>query len=298
MMRAAVILLLLANDALAHEAAHAAEQGVPGWTLDPWIIAPLLIIALLHAIGSYRLRERAAGGRPRLDRRVMLFAAGWLVLAASLVSPLHKGGERSFTLHMIEHELIMAVAAALLVIARPGVAMLWALPHSARRRLGEVVRRACTRAWGLLTDPIVATSMQGVVLWIWHMPALFDRALEHEAWHVAQHVSFLASSLIFWWAMAYGRSARSGYGVSCLCLFATSMIESVLGALMSFSASPWYALYAQMGPTPYGLTPLQDQQLAGLLMWIPGGLVHAAAALLFLRAWLEASEASHAPATR
>jgi len=135
-------------------------------------------------------------------------------------------------------------------------------------------------------------------MWVWHLPPLFDRALGHQGWHVAQHLSFLLSSLLFWWAMMHGREGRHGYGVSALCLFATSLIGGALGALMAVSTSPWYAGYAAMGMTLGGLTPAEDQQLAGLLMWIPGGLFHAAAALWFLFKWLNASEASHAQPAR
>jgi len=89
---------------------------------------------------------------------------------------------------------------------------------------------------------------------------------------------------------------RGRYGLSAACLFITSLVGGALGALMAFSNSPWYAGYAAMGMTGIGLDPVTDQQLAGLLMWIPGGLVHAAAALILLYRWFKASEDSHAPA--
>lgn len=292
--RYALVLLLPAEAALAHEGSQAAEQGMPGWTLDPWVLGPLLMLALLYAAGSCRLRGRAGGGRSRLSRQHWLFAAGWLALAGALISPLHEGGERAFALHMIEHEMIMVLAALLLVSSQAGATILWALPQPARRVLGNVLRwRALASPWDFLSNPILATSLQAVALWMWHMPALFDRALQHEGWHLAQHLSFLISSLIFWWAMTHGRGGKGAYGVSCLCLFATSVIAGLLGALMSFSDSPWYASYAAMGMTPLGLTPVEDQQLAGLLMWIPGGLVHAGVALYFLHKWLKATEERH-----
>ena len=115
---------------------------------------------------------------------------------------------------------------------------------------------------------------------------------------MGQHFSFLATALLFWWAMAHGRAGRHGHGAAALCLFLTSLIGGALGALMALSASPWYQGYAALGMTPAGLTPVEDQQLAGLLMWIPGGLFHAAAALFFLRKWLKASEAGDAVAAQ
>ena len=131
-------------------------------------------------------------------------------------------------------------------------------------------------------------------MWAWHAPPLFDRALDSFGWHIAQHACFFLSSLLFWWAMLHPRERGSGYGVSAACLFATSLIGGALGALMSFSSSPWYADYAAMGMTGIGLDPVDDQRLAGLIMWIPGGLVHGVAALALAYKWLKASEGEHA----
>jgi putative membrane protein len=194
---------------------------------------------------------------------------------------------------MIEHELIMLPAALLLVAARPGAAMLWALPAGLRSALGGTLRSG-KPLWHFLTDPVVATIIQLAALFAWHVPALFDRALDSEGWHIAQHLSFLAGALLFWWAMAHGRSGRFGYGAASLCLFLTSLAGGALGALMAFSASPWYSGYAALGVTASGLSPAEDQQLAGLLMWIPGGIFHAAAALFFLWKWIRSSEVGHA----
>lgn len=282
-----LLLWPLAAAALAHGDAHPAEPDVPGWSFDVWLTTPQLLLLALYATGFARLWGRSGAGRADLVRGGLFFAGGWLVLAGAVSSPLHEAGERSFTLHMIEHELIMLVASWLLVASRPAAVLLWSLPQPLRQRFGGVGRASWwRRLWGLLTDPVVATLLQAIAMWAWHAPALFDRALGHEGWHIAQHLSFLLTSLLFWWAMTNSRHGRRGYGVSALCLFVTSLIGGLLGALMSFSISPWYAGYAAMGMTPIGLTPLEDQQLAGLLMWIPGGLVHAGAALFFLHAWL------------
>jgi cytochrome c oxidase assembly factor CtaG len=139
---------------------------------------------------------------------------------------------------------------------------------------------------------VTATLVQAAVMWVWHAPALFDRALESRGWHVAQHVSFIAASLLFWVAML--RPRRGGYLLSAGCLFVTSLIEGALGALMALSNSPWYSAYAAMGLSGIGLDPTTDQQLAGLLMWVPGGVIHGAAALFLLYRWLKKAEESHA----
>jgi cytochrome c oxidase assembly factor CtaG len=127
-------------------------------------------------------------------------------------------------------------------------------------------------------------------MWAWHAPPLFDRALASQGWHVAQHLSFVVSSLVFWAAMLDTR--RGGFLVSAACLFVTSLVEGALGALMALSISPWYSAYARMGVTGIQLDPTTDQQLAGLIMWIPGGLVHGGAALGLLYQWLKSNEES------
>lgn len=291
-------LLLVPGAALAHGGhVHPAEP--PGWTWDPWITAPLLLSALLFAAGWVRLRARSTTGMSVLRRRGWLFAAGWLVLAAALVSPLHEAGEQSFTAHMLEHELLMLVAAPLLVLAEPLAIMLWALPAAGRGAIGGAVARRPVRAlWRRLTGGTAATVLQAAALWLWHMPALFDRALASEGWHVLQHLSFIVTALLFWTAMLgrHGSRATSHQrrAMAALCLFATSIISGALGALMAFSESPWYRGYAALGMAPFGLTPAEDQQLAGLLMWIPGGLVHAGAALVIARTLLARSQGGQA----
>jgi cytochrome c oxidase assembly factor CtaG len=271
--------------------AHDGSDHAPGWTFDLWVTAPLALGALLYASGLARLWRRAGGGRPRLKRDAALFGLGWLSLAAALVSPLHEAGEDSFAMHMIEHEVIMIVSALLIVAGRPGAALLWALPAPLRRSAGAAARLG---PWRGLVNPFAATAIQALAIGLWHVPALFDLALRSEGWHIAQHLSFVASALLFWSAMANGPAGRAGYGVSAMCLFLTSLLGGALGALMSVAASPWYEGYARLGLTGIGLSPVEDQQLAGLIMWIPGGMVHLAAAAWFLFKWIEASEAKHA----
>jgi cytochrome c oxidase assembly factor CtaG len=195
---------------------------------------------------------------------------------------------------MIEHELIMLLSALLLAASGAGGILAWGLPKPLRQSLGGSWKSPLQRLWKRLTEPVTATAIQAAVMWGWHAPVLFDRALDSFDWHIAQHACFFASSLIFWWAMLHPRERGSGYGVSAACLFATSLIGGALGALMSFSSSPWYADYAAMGMTGVGLDPVDDQRLAGLIMWIPGGLVHGAAALALAYKWLKASEGEHA----
>jgi len=253
----------------------------PGWSgPDPALLALALATLAAYATGFARLRRRSLHGRSELSGRGRFFALGWLILVGATLSPLHQLGGRSFTAHMAEHELIMLAAAPLLVMSRPLGVWLWAFPAAVRRRLGAAGKsRPVQGAWTLLSDPWVATVTQGAILWVWHLPSLFDRALKSEAWHVAQHVSFFVAALLFWSAMLGPR--RSPW-TTAACLFVTSMIGGALGAFMALSQSPWYAPYASLGLAAFGLTPAQDQELAGALMWVPGGLLHAVVAIAIL----------------
>jgi cytochrome c oxidase assembly factor CtaG len=125
----------------------------------------LLVLAIFLA-GRWRLRQRS-----KLPRsRTWLFLGGWLVLALSLVSPLHEGGERSFTLHMIEHELIMLVATFLLAAASAGGTLAWGLPAPLRRALGGSWKAPLSSLWRRLTQPVTATIVQALAMWAWHAP--------------------------------------------------------------------------------------------------------------------------------
>lgn len=285
MRRLALLLLVTPASALAHEGE---VHDAPGWTLDPLLTVPLLLVLGLFLLGARRLWRRSDLGRPGLLRTLLLFLSGWLVLALAVVSPLHEGGERSFTLHMIEHELIMLVATLLLASSRPGGVLAWGLPKGLA---------AAFHGWGPhlsrgLTEPVTATVLQAAALIAWHLPLLFDAALRSQAVHILQHASFVLTSLLFWSAMLGVRRERAG--LSAACLFVTSLVGGGLGALMAVSTSPWYAPYAAMPLTGIGLDPAADQQLAGLIMWVPGGLVHAGAALFFLHRWLKSAGDHHA----
>lgn len=280
----AIFVLLAASPASAHGAGSGEP---PGWTLNPWVTIPLALLLVVFLVGRERLARRSA----KAVRSPWLFVGGWTVLSLALFSPLHEGGERSFTLHMIEHELIMLVATFLLAASRAGGTLAWGLPRPARQLLGGSWKAPLAALWRQLTEPVTATVVQAVVMWAWHAPALFDRALDSPEWHVAQHLSFIVASLLFWSAMLNPR--RGGYLLSAACLFLTSLVEGALGALMALSQSPWYSAYAAMGMSGIGLDPATDQQLAGLVMWIPGGLIHGGAALWLLYRWLS-SESGHA----
>lgn len=266
---AALSLLLAAGHAHAHEGGRAWG----GWNFDVWVAAPLGVAALLYLLGVQRLWRQAGTGRGVTAGQAACFAGGWLTLAAALVTPLDAWGQRLFWLHMVQHELMMAAAAPLLVLGRPLAAWTWALPRPLRRAAGAwTQQRHWAAAWSWLTEPVTAWVLHAAALWLWHVPSAFDAAVRSEALHIAQHASFLATALFFWWSVL-GHDARGRYGPghSALSLFATMMHTSALGALLTLAQQTWYAGYA-----------LEDQQLGGLIMWVPAALVYVGVALALL----------------
>lgn len=244
---------------------------------------PILAILLGSALAGY-----VAGFR-RLRRRGAVeawqgaaFVGGWLSLALALLSPVHSLGERLFSVHMIEHELLMAVAAPLIVLGRPLLVFLWALPQPRR---GPVVQWALApwphRLWLLAIGPIAAWTAHTLVLWLWHIPWLFESALRSETVHAAQHLTFLGAALLYWSSLVANRHDGFGYGTAVLSLFATSIQCALLGALLTLGTVPWYPDYPSIA----------DQQLAGLVMWVPAGFVYTVAGIAFLVLWLRESEA-------
>jgi putative membrane protein len=236
----------------------------------------LVLACALYARGVRTVWNTAGTGRGIPAWRVACFAAGTFALGLALLSPIDRVATALFAVHMIQHMLLVVVAAPLLVLGDVGTAMLWALDIDARRAVGMWwrARRVLPAIWEQLRRPLVAFTLHVAALWLWHVPAFYDAALRRESMHVAEHVSFLLTALLFWYPIADAHPRRRfGVGVATLYLFAAGMQCTLLGALITMSRHPWYfGHYATTAA--WGLTPLEDQQLAGLVMWIPAGLVY------------------------
>ncbi|HEU4648894.1 MAG TPA: cytochrome c oxidase assembly protein [Gemmatimonadales bacterium] len=297
----ALAAVLLGLTALAPAAAVAAAHPHEGellmphevwraWSFEPGVILALGLTAWGYARGLRVLWARGAG-RGGVERwEAAAFALGWVVLALSLMSPIHAMGEVLFSAHMVQHELLMAVAAPLLVLGRPMLPLLWALPTRLRHGLGRLATvPSMRRTWWFLVTPLVATLIHGIAIWAWHAPGLFQATLDSEFVHSLQHISFLGSGVLFWWALLHGHGERRGYGVAVLAVFITAAHTGALGALLAFAQTDFYPQYARSTPA-WGLTPLDDQQLAGLVMWVPASVIYLLAALGLFWGWLRESE--------
>lgn len=275
----------------------------PVWTQWGGEPAELLLIAIpaaWYAIGVRALWRHAGTGRGVTRLQVVYFAAGVFTLFIALVSPVDALAEALFSMHMIQHLLLILVAAPLCVLGAPLLPMLWALPRSTRRRVGDWWHRhAVARAVVYVaTAPVVVFALHTVALWFWHFPAPYQTALRDPFVHALEHLSFFGTALLFWWVVAQpvGRR-RVSYPAAILLIGGTLMQSGALGAVLMFARVPWYPAHAADAGA-WGVTLLGDQQLAGLIMWIPAGFIYIAAAALLFMQWMRADERSTNPAPR
>jgi cytochrome c oxidase assembly factor CtaG/cytochrome c2 len=274
----------------AHGSHELASTALRRWTWEPVTIGLLLVSVVLYARGATMLWRRAGRGHGTTLWQTIAFFAGLATVGAALLSPIAWLSDVLFSVHMTQHEILMLISAPLLVFGQPLFVSLWALPSAWRTRLlGGVRQRAVVAAWRAITSPLAAFVLHAAALWIWHIPELYQAALDHEGIHALQHASFLLTAALFWWGMVHGRYGRSGYGLSVLYVFLTAVHSSVLGALMTIAPLPWYKEYVHAG-APWGIDALEDQQLAGLLMWVPSGLIFIVLGLALLAAWLGESD--------
>jgi putative membrane protein len=262
--------------------AHSGERLEPNdlWSAWTWalpITIPLAITAWLYLRGAAALWRRAGVGRGLARWRAGAFAAGWLLLVVALVSPLHALGETLFSAHMAQHELLMTVAAPLLVLGRPIVPAIFALPPRVRSAATAWSQNPrFRRGWERITRPGTAWLIHAIVIWVWHAPLLYEATLGSGAVHALQHLCFIGSALLFWWTVL--EPAWAERGLAMLSLFTTMVHTGALGAILALSGTLWYPAYADT-TRAWGLTALEDQQLGGMIMWIPGGAAYLVAAL-------------------
>ena len=250
----------------------------------------LVLAAAAYAIGVRRLWRTPAGRQTIPWWRAAAFALGCGSVAVSLLSRLDVLSDVLFSAHMVQHEILMLVSAPLMVLGRPFVATLWSLSAPGRAAVASFARRPpIAIVWERISGPFTVLLLHAAVLWVWHVPALFDAALHDEALHAFQHLGFFLTAALFWWALVHGRYGRLGYGVGVLYVFATAMHSQILGALLTFAVHGWYPTHTSRTAASH-VDPVADQQLAGIVMWIPFGAVFLVIGLALFAAWLGEAE--------
>lgn len=260
------------------------------WQWEPWLLACLAAAGMPYALGLLRMGGRRARILGRW--RALSFFAGLLLLFLALMSPLDAVADDLFSAHMFQHMLLLLIIPPLLVYGRPVITWLWAFDMGARRSVVRGWKRIGLQAvFDLLMRPACVWVLLTAALCYWHLPGPYDAAVRHEWLHDLEHLSFLAFSLAFWTIVIepYGRRRALGYGATIVFVVSAGFVMSLIGAVLTFATTPLYAVHLHTTQA-YGLTPLQDQQLAGIIMWIPSNLVHVAALCTVFFAWFRADE--------
>jgi putative membrane protein len=272
---------------LAHAGRSLAPHDLWGsWSAEPMVLVGVAVAALLYH------RGRRAGPATRVDRRAWCFVGGLVAVVVALVSPLDALSGALASAHMVQHVILVSVAAPLLAVSAPGVTLLRGAPLAVRRATGRWRRRLGLRppVVHALANPVTAWLLHAGVLWLWHAAVLYEAALAQPVVHAVEHGTFLASALLFWRVVAGARGpGRATAGIGVLLVFGMALQSVFLSVLLTFAREPWYAGYAA-STEAWGLTHLADQQLAGVIMWVPAGAVYIGAGLALLVAWIGSTE--------
>lgn len=251
------------------------------WTFDPGAIA-LIGLAVAVYVPRWRRVRRRHGPRAASFWRLIAFSGGVLTLFAALVSPIDRLGEQAFTMHMVQHIMLLDLAPILFILSLTKVIL-----RPATRRLQRLERAA-----GPLAHPAAAVVLYIAVMWLWHVPKLYDAALDHSGVHVLEHTCFMTAGLLYWWHLLSPiRSREHMRGMApVIYMLATKLFVGLLGIAITFAPDALYAFYEHRPPI-WGLDPEEDQTIAGAIMALEQSIVMGVALVaLFVRA-LSESEA-------
>jgi putative membrane protein len=255
------------------------------WSWELAIVLPLTIFMAVYGAGMLR-----RGNISILKWRHISFFAGWITLFLALTSPIHELGEQLFSAHMLQHEIMILISAPLISFSHPGATLLWAFAPAHRSNIGSWVHLVeQSSVVKFVTRPLIAWLLEAAALWLWHIPSLYQQTLTSDWMHALQHLSFLFTAVLFWSALFGSQRSAMSYGEATFYVFGTAVHCSALGALLTFSWVLWYPAYSST-TQQWGLTPLQDQQLGGVIMWVPSGVIFIIIALALFAKWISESD--------
>ncbi len=234
------------------------------WTLYRDFLIGWVLFGLLYALLVGPLRHRIPGSAPVPPARIASFAGGMLVMLVSLQGPLHELSDYYlFSAHMVQHLLLVLIMPPLLLAGIPG----WMLRPAIRLRpIGALAR--------LLTFPLIAFALNNIIFALWHFPGPYDLMMRNHDIHVVMHLMIMATGVIMWWPVMspLPELPRIAPPLQMIYLFVLGIPMMLVAALITFSSTELYTFYVE-APRIFDLSPLDDQRLGGLIMWVPGGLV-------------------------
>ncbi len=251
------------------------------WNFAPSILMMLISQAALYGYLITIARKDGHWGSEVRVSHAIYFMLGLILIFVALVTPIDSlSNEALFSAHMVQHILLMLLASACLLLGTPGywIRYLYDLP---------VLKKGLP----LVTHPLVTLISFNAVMWIWHIPTLYEGALRNPNIHILEHMMFLIFGVLMWLPIIHdvpplhvlSYPARMAY------LFACMISSSILGAIFTFAPTIAFPFYGN-APLAFGLSPMTDQQLAGLIMWVPGSGIFFVAILIVFAAWLNAED--------
>lgn len=257
------------------------EPFVWSWSFHPSVLIGVAVLGALYLYGIGPWRRRHVPGARVSGWRTASFFAALLSIVLSLNGPIHElSDEYLFSVHMLQHLMLTLLMPPLFLLGLPA----WLVSPLLRPRPVLAVAR-------FLTRPLVAGLLFSVTLVLWHTVSFYDLMMRHHDVHIATHLTFMVTAVIMWWPVlgAAPELPRLPLGAQMLYLFLVSIPMQIVAALITMSDDVLYAWYAE-APRTWGLTALQDQQIGGLLMWVPGNLwLFGAIGIIFFR-WARAQD--------
>ncbi|MBM4415770.1 MAG: cytochrome c oxidase assembly protein [Chloroflexi bacterium] len=284
----------------AHDALGADEQLWTAWAADPLVLLPAGLLALLYARGLRRWRNGRAGAHRWWQ--TACFTLGLATLVLALVSPLDRLAEHHFSAHMVQHLLLIAVSVPLLLLGAPTTPVLRGLPRWARRLAARPLapHGRASVVWRALTQPLVTLVVSTAVLVAWHLvPGWYDAAVRHDGIHALEHAMFVGTALLFWWNVIDPRPLHAplGYLGRMAYVLVAGTAQSVVAAMIALADHILYPVYAEARPI-FDISPHADQELGGLIMWIPGQALNLAVLAVLFGVWAVRSEQTQREAER
>jgi putative membrane protein len=233
------------------------------WTFEPSVLIGVAALGVLYVLGWRRAHATGSAHKPGYGR-MALFALGLLTILAALVSPIDVLGDQLLLMHMVQHLLLLDFAPILLILGLNKV-----LLRPVTRRVQSVERRA-----GFLAHPAFAVLAYAGFMWLWHIPTLYDAAVRNTSLHAVEHICFAAAGTLYWWHLLSpirNRQRLGGMGPVAY-MVSTKLLVGTLGIVLAFAPASFYPLY-EHHPHYWGLSPSEDQSMAGLLMALEQSIV-------------------------
>lgn len=281
-----LVIMLLPSITFAHSTPGGGELSWYVWPVTPGITLFTVLTVAFYLNGT---RRRTSGEVTVSAAQRTSFLLGILAIYLAIQSPVDVLAERLFFIHQIQHILLRALGPVLIILGMPLPAMVRGIPSAVKEKtLVPIIRsRSVQKLYGLLIHPAIATLMFIAMLFIWQIPTLHNLALEDRTVHDAMHISLLITGLFFWWLMLDPRPSQVHLSIGARIVLVAAIIvpNSILGAVIFFYTDVLYTGYDQLHGT-WDISALTDQQIGGLIIWVPGAMMNVIVALVLLRRWI------------